>query len=107
MRTDHLEAWQREPWIVSNGLKTSQSPGVASFRTPYPDRAQWRRHPALAAHAECNAPPKWEIASHPFDALNACLYRACRDAQGRPLTPKVTAASHAPAPRRSPPLVVP
>src|SRR5258708_2775141 len=23
---------------------------------------------------------------HPFDALNACLYRACRDAQGRPLT---------------------
>jgi hypothetical protein len=23
---------------------------------------------------------------HPFDALNACLYRACRDAQGRPFT---------------------
>src|SRR5260221_4938012 len=25
-------------------------------------------------------------AFHPFDALNACLYPACRDAQGRPLT---------------------
>ena len=23
---------------------------------------------------------------HPFDALNACLHRACRDAQGRPFT---------------------
>jgi hypothetical protein len=29
------------------------------------------------------------VSAPPFDPLNACLYRACRDAQGKPLTPTV------------------
>ena len=62
--------------------------------TTYPDQGpkihRWLREylPGARGRAPPGQGPAFHLSPltfHPFHALNACLFRACREAQGRPL----------------------
>ena len=80
--------------FASNGLKPSQSGGVASFRTPYPEQVSVA--PTSVGSCKRGMQRPSDRARHDLSPITSHLSR-----------PHITAASQAPAPRRSPLRVVP